>query len=131
MNDNSHVTYRKRPLSPHLGIYKLQISSGLSISHRISGAALFFGMLGLCWWIFALVFYPNLTISECWSSFIIKIVLIGLSLALFFHFFNGVRHLFWDAGYGYKIPVMNASGIAVMVASLIATAACWLVIFFK
>jgi succinate dehydrogenase / fumarate reductase, cytochrome b subunit len=118
----------KRPLSPHLTIYKPQISSVLSITHRASGIFLFFGALILSWLIVGLVFYPK--ISECsfFNGLFIKVLLFLWTLALFFHFLNGIRHLFWDVGYGFKIKTMNASGILVLVLTLVLASGFWILI---
>ncbi len=123
--------HAKRPISPHLGIYKLQISSGLSALHRITGFVLFSFSLLLLWWLIALV-YTNfsdevLILSEYIIS---KIIFWGLLTCLYFHSFNGVRHLFWDiAGIGYSIKAIDYSGWAVLIATCISSLASIFIIF--
>jgi succinate dehydrogenase / fumarate reductase cytochrome b subunit len=119
----------KRPLSPHLTIYKPQISSVLSITHRASGIFLFLGALVLSWLIVGLIFYPR--DYDFFGNVFVKILLFCWTLALFFHFLNGIRHLFWDAGYGFKIKTMNASGVLVLILTLILAIGSWLLVIYK
>tara|TARA_B100001123_G_C15301416_1_gene1021181 strand:- start:1113 stop:1517 length:405 start_codon:yes stop_codon:yes gene_type:complete len=117
----------KRPLSPHLSIYRPQISSVLSISHRATGVANSVGTLLLLLWVWSAAYNADWfgAIAECAMSPVGKIILAAWTFSLFYHLFNGIRHLFWDAGYGFTIPVMTKSGIAVVVAALLATAYAW------
>ena len=118
---NNDQSYKDRPLSPHLQIYKPQITSILSISHRFCGVFLSLGLLAM------FVFVLLLAIGEnCYSlwqyfsnSLIGEIVLMGWVLALFFHIFNGIRHLFWDYGLGLSLSVSKWTGLAVCVATII------------
>ena len=124
---------RKRPLSPHLQIYKPQLTSILSILHRATGVTLSMGSIILVLWIIALTLgeetYAMFSlIVNHWFS---KFVLLGFTFGLFYHLSNGIRHLFWDAGYGYDLKVAYISGSVVVVASLFFTAVTWLLIFFK
>lgn len=113
-----------RPLSPHLTIYKLQISSVLSILHRITGAFLFFGIITLAWLMIAILMQKS-GIAFVETSFacladcnIFKLFLLGLSFCLYYHLFNGVRHLFWDAGFGFELSTMRKTGALVVFLSL-------------
>ena len=124
---------RQRPLSPHLQIYKPQLTSILSILHRTTGVTLSMGSIILVLWIIALTLgeetYAMFSlIVNHWFS---KFVLLGFTFGLFYHLSNGIRHLFWDAGYGYDLKVAYISGSVVVVASLFFTAVTWLLIFFK
>jgi succinate dehydrogenase / fumarate reductase cytochrome b subunit len=124
---------RKRPLSPHLQIYKPQLTSILSILHRATGVTLSMGSIILVLWIIALTLgeetYAMFSlIVNHWFS---KFVLLGFTFGLFYHLSNGIRHLFWDAGYGYDLKVAYISGSVVVVSSLFFTAVTWLLIFFK
>jgi succinate dehydrogenase / fumarate reductase cytochrome b subunit len=119
----------QRPLSPHLQVYRPQISSVLSITHRITGASLGFGTLLLAWWLISAA-----TGAEAFAqaqsvlgSIPGLVVLFGFTWALFYHLCNGIRHLGWDAGYGFDIPVMERTGIAVIVVSIALTATAWAV----
>jgi succinate dehydrogenase / fumarate reductase cytochrome b subunit len=118
-----------RPTSPHLTIYKKQISSVLSIFHRISGMALFFAISLFVWWFIVLIFS---NFSECLLSIfefkITKIALYLASLALFYHLCTGIRHLFWDIGLGFSIPAINRTGWAAVFSCIIFTLIFWLLI---
>ena len=116
-----------RPLSPHLQIYRRQITSVLSISHRATGLALSAGTLLLVWWLVALARGPEAFASAqgLVGSWVGRILLLGWTFSLFFHLANGIRHLFWDAGYGFEIKTTTASGWAVVVASVALTLIAW------
>jgi succinate dehydrogenase / fumarate reductase, cytochrome b subunit len=119
---------RERPLSPHLGIYRWQWTMALSILHRITGVALAVGTLLLVYWLWAAAsgqatyFRANLVIG----SWIGRLLLFGWTLALFYHLFNGIRHLFWDAGKGFELRTGWLSGIAVVIASVAASVLAWI-----
>lgn len=116
-----------RPLSPHIGIYKPQISSVLSILHRITGIALAVGTVPLVGWLWSAAYSAGCfaAISAFFSTAIGIALLIGWSFALYFHLANGIRHLFWDAGLGYSIPAMTRSGILVILAAFGLTGGTW------
>lgn len=118
---------RSRPLSPHLQIYKPQISSVLSILHRMTGAFLFVGSFFLALWLYALAEGENTynVFQEWVVSPIGLILLLGWSFALFYHLANGIRHLMWDAGYGYDLPTMRRTGWMVVVTAFILTGVSW------
>lgn len=119
---------KNRPLSPHLSIYKPQMSSVLSILHRITGAGLFVGALILVWWIIVGVyssFNPNVLLWNFWNSLIGKILLFCWSAALFYHLLNGIRHLFWDVGMGFKVPTADKTGMAVLFGTVLLTGLSW------
>lgn len=132
--NDSHDFKKNRPLSPHLSIYKLQLTSGLSILHRITGAYLYFGMITLSWAIFALVYFPNTLedLSYCIYSnfiatFVFKIMLLSWTFALFYHLLNGIRHLFWDIGKGFSLEKTYSSGKLVIASAIILTSICWII----
>lgn len=116
-----------RPLSPHLQIYRWQITSVLSILHRFTGLALSAGTLLLVWWLVALATGPDAfaTAQAFVGSWLGRLLLLGWSFSLFFHLANGIRHLFWDAGYGFEIKTTTASGWAVVVTSVALTVIAW------
>ncbi len=114
-----------RPLSPHITIYKPQISSILSISHRITGVVLFVGIILLSWWIFANV-YGCHCINALIFSPIGKVILALWSYCLYYHLCNGIRHLFWDAGKGYSLKIFRITGYLVVISSLFLTVMTWL-----
>ncbi len=108
-----------RPLSPHLQVYKFQLTSVLSISHRATGIALSVGTLLLVWWLLAAAMGPQAYAQVHWflGSWIGMLMLVGWAYSLFFHLCNGIRHLFWDAGYGLDLPTTYRSGWTVVAVS--------------
>lgn len=124
---------KKKPLSPHLSIYKPQISSVLSISHRMSGVFNFIGMLTLLWWIVYIAFSTEDITRNCfWKFFSSKYgmgVLLIWSFSLFFHMCTGIRHLFWDCGLGFSIKAMNFSGWFAIISAFTLTTVTWVIIF--
>ena len=124
---------RQRPLSPHLQIYKPQLTSILSILHRVTGVTLSMGSVILVSWIIVLtlgeetyVIYTK--IINHWFS---HLVLMGFTFGVFYHLSNGIRHLFWDAGYGYGLREAYISGSLVIFSSLLLTGMTWLLIYLK
>ena len=118
-----------RPLSPHLQIYNHQFTSVLSIMHRISGVALCAGIVVLSCWLLALADGAQsfARASAVVGSAVGQLVLFAFTLALFYHLGNGIRHLFWDAGYGFELSTVYASGRAVLVATVVLTLVVWAV----
>ena len=117
----------RRPMSPHLQVYRPQITSVLSIANRISGVASSFGTLLLVWWLVAAASGPGpfATVQRFLASPIGLIVLFGWTLALAYHFFGGLRHLAWDAGRGFSLEATTRSGWAAVIATLVCTALIW------
>ena len=114
----------KRPLSPHLQVYKPQLTSILSITHRGTGVFLSFGSLLLTCWLVSLATseqaFTNL--QQHASAWYGKLILIAFVFSFYYHLANGIRHLFWDAGRGLEITTTYKSGYAVILFSLILTA---------
>ncbi|MSO80331.1 MAG: succinate dehydrogenase, cytochrome b556 subunit [Alphaproteobacteria bacterium] len=119
----------ERPLSPHLQVYRPQLTSVLSILHRATGMALAAGMLLLVWWLVAAAAGPEAFAAVQWfnGSILGRLLLLGFTWALCYHLCNGVRHLFWDAGYGFEIPDAYRSGWGAVVASSGLTLLVWIV----
>ncbi len=117
------VNRGNRPLSPHLQIYRLPLTAQMSILHRITGSALALGGILVAWWFFAAASGPEYFafVDDLLTSWIGGAVMIGLLLALWYHFCNGVRHLIWDAGYGMEVSVLKNSGLATLGASVVLT----------
>ena len=117
----------RRPLSPHLQIYTPQMTSILSIMNRVTGIALSAGTLLLVWWLVAAASGPAAfdTVQGFIASPIGLFVLFGWTASLFFHFYNGIRHLAWDAGYGFDLPQTYASGWAVVIATAASSVVVW------
>ncbi len=116
-----------RPLSPHLQIYRPQLTSVLSIAHRGAGIALGVGAAFFAWWLLAAASGPDAygTAQAFFGSALGIIVLAGFSFALFYHLCNGIRHLFWDAGMGLELDQAYRSGWAVVAAAVVLTAGAW------
>jgi succinate dehydrogenase / fumarate reductase cytochrome b subunit len=112
-----------RPLSPHLQVYRPQITSAMSIFHRITGVALGFGTLLMVWWLMAAAGSAEAFARVQWflGSWLGVLMLVGWTAALFYHFCNGIRHLWWDAGRGLSIPEVEASGKLALAASAVLT----------
>ncbi|MBI3706647.1 MAG: succinate dehydrogenase, cytochrome b556 subunit [Proteobacteria bacterium] len=121
-----------RPLSPHLQIYKPQLTSVLSITHRLTGIALAVGTLLLVWWLVAAAVGPRAfwNVQQFLRSWIGYLFLFGWSVALFYHLANGVRHLIWDAGYGFELKTVYLTGWTVVAATVALTVLAWLLALF-
>lgn len=115
----------RRPTSPHLSIYKPQISSTLSILHRATGVGMFFALLMLSWGLILIQFYGFCECLDFNKYFIIKLSLYCISYASIYHFFNGIRHLFWDVGLGFSIKALTYSGWFVVLSSVALTFILW------
>ena len=118
---------QQRPLSPHLMIYKPQLTSIMSITHRATGTALALGSLLVVWWIVALATgaeYYNF-VQSILTSWFGQLVLFGFTVAIFYHLSNGIRHLFWDFGYNLTIEGVHRSGYMVLASTVILTALTW------
>lgn len=119
-----------RPLSPHLSVYRWPLTMTISILHRVTGVLLSAGLLLLSAWLVTAadgsMAYGRL--ADMMRSGIGRVLLASLSFAFFFHLANGVRHLVWDFGFGFEKHQANASGWAVIVATLLFTITYWLLI---
>ncbi len=112
-----------RPLSPHLQVYRPQITSILSILHRLTGVAMIGGAVMFTYWIAAATYGPEAfdRAQGVLGSWFGRLVLFGMAVSLFYHLGNGVRHMAWDIGWGYELPKLAASGWAVVVFSFVMT----------
>jgi succinate dehydrogenase / fumarate reductase cytochrome b subunit len=119
---------KNRPLSPHLQIYRPQLTSLLSVVHRGTGVVLGVGTLLLAWWLIAAAMGPAAFETVQWfnGSWIGRLVLLGFTFSLFYHLCNGIRHLFWDMGAGFEIKTVNLTGWLVLVASTGLTGLTWI-----
>ncbi len=117
-----------RPLSPHIQIYRPQLTSVLSILHRISGVVLGGGTLLLTWWLIAAVEGPEefARVQTIMGSWLGRVVLLGFTLAFFYHLCNGIRHLFWDLGQGFELRSVYKSGRWVVGLTVVLTLLSWL-----
>ncbi|EFH13015.1 succinate dehydrogenase, cytochrome b556 subunit [Teichococcus cervicalis] len=120
-----------RPLSPHLQVYDmLQITSGLSIAHRATGVAWSVGLLVLAWWLLAAAAGPGPFATVQWflSSFLGMLMLFGMTAVAWYHTLAGLRHLMWDAGYGFDLPTTYRTGRAVLIGTGVLTVLTWLIV---
>jgi succinate dehydrogenase / fumarate reductase cytochrome b subunit len=119
----------KRPLSPHLQVYRPQLTSVLSITHRMCGVALGVGTLLLVYWLAAAAAGPEAfeSAQSFVGSFLGRILLFGWTIGLFFHLCNGIRHLFWDIGLGFELDDVYRSGWTVVVAAAVLSLVTWVV----
>lgn len=122
---------RERPTSPHLQIYRWQIGNTLSILHRLTGIALAFGLLALCYWLMSLAggVVAYVMAMRAFASPPGVTVLIGWTFAFLYHLLNGVRHLFWDAGMGFERGQRHASGWIAVLGALAVTLGLWVFIW--
>ena len=123
------VNRGNRPLSPHLQIYRPQISSVLSILHRMTGVGMALGAVLVVWWLLAAATGPEYfaIVDGLLTSWVGHLVLLGVTWALAYHLLNGIRHLFWDMGYGYELETVDKTGWAVVIGSAVLTVLLWLV----
>ncbi|RKZ73943.1 MAG: succinate dehydrogenase, cytochrome b556 subunit [Candidatus Parabeggiatoa sp. nov. 1] len=125
------ITAHKQPLSPHLQIYRPQLTSMMSILHRATGVFLSLGTLVMAYWLIAAAKGPEAyqQAQSLLGSWVGLLLLFGWSFSLFYHLCNGIRHLFWDAGLGTDIKTAYTTGKLVWVVTFILTALTWLLAF--
>ena len=113
----------KNPLSPHLQIYKWHISSLLSITHRIIGVVNIFIIIFICLWCLTLFFGQSnyQIIHSTLTTKFGKFLIISICWTFSFHILNEIRHLFWDAGFGFDLKTAKITGVSVLIGSLILT----------
>ena len=117
----------ERPLSPHLQVYRPQITSVLSILHRATGVALSLGLVILVYWLLCLASGPA-AYTEAQSllgSGLLKLCYAGWAFCFFYHLANGIRHLFWDIGRGFEKRRAKITGWAVVVVAILLTLGFW------
>ncbi len=114
---------RDRPLSPHIQVYRPQITSILSIVHRITGVVLTIGALLLAWWLVSAAYGPDAfeTCQAFLGSWFGHLILWGFTFSLFYHLGNGIRHLAWDFGWGFEMPMLQKTGLFTVGFSVVCT----------
>jgi succinate dehydrogenase / fumarate reductase, cytochrome b subunit len=122
------IIERSRPQSPNIQIYRPQLTSVLSIANRISGVVLSIAAIGLVVWLVAVAAGPQayVPLQGLLASTIGQIALFAATFAVSLHLCGGIRHLAWDAGYGFELRAIYASGWAVVAASAVLTMAVWI-----
>ncbi len=124
------MTTVDRPLSPHLQVYRWQITMALSILHRLTGVALAVGAVGFVLWLWLLAFMPGAFVSfnELLATIVGQLMLCGWTFALFYHMANGVRHLWWDVGRGLDNRAITIGGVTVIVVATVFTGVTWFIL---
>jgi succinate dehydrogenase / fumarate reductase, cytochrome b subunit len=126
MIETKHVD---RPLSPHLQIYKPMLTMAMSITHRVTGAALYFGVLLLVWWLVSAATsegYFN-HVQAFFHHWVGRLLLLGYTWALVHHTIGGLRHLLWDTGRGFDLRLLELMARANLAASIIITLLLWVI----
>lgn len=118
-----------RPLSPHLQIYKPILTMVMSILHRITGAALYFGTILLAWWLIAAAAGPAYFdfVNEIYGSFFSRLILFGFTWALVHHMLGGLRHFIWDMGAGFGKEAREWLARATIIGSVSLTLILWII----
>ena len=113
----------QRPVSPHIQIYRPQLPSILSILHRVTGLFLVLGLIVVCSWLVCVALGEDSfqMFNSIGSTLIGMILTLGLVFSLVYHFFNGIRHLVWDYGYGFELTSVYVSGGIVILLSIAVT----------
>lgn len=122
---------RERPLSPHLQIYRLPLNAILSITHRLTGLILALGAVLVVAAVITAASGPQpyrvlAAVLTHWGG---QVVLAAFTLALYFHLCAGIRHLFWDAGYGYELDTARRSSYGILVGAIVLTVTTWVLAY--
>ena len=115
------MEYDKNPLTPHLQIYKWQISSLLSITHRITGVINAIAISLICIWFLFTINNEKFLLENILNSFFRKFISISLCWTFSFHILNEIRHLMWDAGYGFDPKISKITGYTTLISSFLLT----------
>ena len=109
-----------RPISPHLQIYRPQLTSILSISHRFTGVILYLSIFLVSFWLFCTAFNNELKviIENFLFSIFGKIVLFSITFSFIYHFLNGIRHIVWDFGFGFNIKNVYLTGFIIILLTI-------------
>jgi succinate dehydrogenase / fumarate reductase, cytochrome b subunit len=121
----------ERPLSPHLQIYRAELTMVMSIAHRLTGAALYFGSILLVWWLSAAAVGGDYFafVQGLYGSWLGLLVLFVLSFALVHHFIGGIRHLIWDTGRGFDLPTAQWMAQINVAGSIVITISIWIAVY--
>ena len=113
------MEYDKNPLTPHLQVYKWQISSLLSITHRITGVINAIAISLICIWFLLTINNEKILFEKILNSFFGKFISISLCWTFSFHILNEIRHLIWDAGYGFDLKITKITGYVTLILSFL------------
>jgi succinate dehydrogenase / fumarate reductase cytochrome b subunit len=122
----------RRPLSPHLQVYRPMFTMMMSIMHRITGGALYFGTALLAWFLIAAASGPHAFATAAWffHSILGQLILLGFTWSLLHHTLGGIRHMIWDAGYGFQPALRESLAQATLAGSLGLTLVLWVASYF-
>jgi succinate dehydrogenase / fumarate reductase cytochrome b subunit len=120
-----------RPLSPHLQIYRPMLTMMMSIAHRLTGAALYFGSILMVWWLTAAATGPDYFdyVQGIFASWPGQLILFGFTWALVHHLIGGIRHLIWDSGRGFDLATVERMAQLNLAGSIIITIVLWIVAY--
>lgn len=115
------------PISPHLQVYRPQLTSVLSITHRATGVFLSLGTVMMLYWLTATAMGPDThaEMQRCMAAMPTQLLLLGWTFSFYYHLMNGIRHLFWDTGKGFELSTAYKTGYAVIVGSVALTGLTW------
>ncbi len=120
-----------RPISPHLQAYNMiRITSALSVANRMTGGIMGFGLLFMILWLGAAAYGPDVyaSVMVFLTSWFGWLVYFGVSVALFFHFYNGIRFMVWDLGWGFEMPQVVATGLTVLALTALTVVVFWAIV---
>ena len=125
----TEASHDNRPLSPHLQVFRPLITMVMSILHRITGGALYFGTLLVAWWLIAAARGPDYfaLVDGFFGSFFGRLILFGYTWALIHHMLGGLRHFVWDMGAGFELSTANLMARATIIGSIALTILIWVV----
>ena len=127
--DQSPIAHEnRRPLSPHLQVYRFALTMAMSIAHRITGVGLYLGTVLLAWWLVAAATDAAAFATVSWFMGTIfgRLILFGFTWALFHHMLGGVRHVIWDAGYGMDHPHREYLAKGTLIGGVVLTVLVWI-----
>lgn len=131
MDQSPAAREARRPMSPHLQVYRFALTMAMSIAHRITGAGLYAGTLLLAWWLVAAATDAASFATASWfmGTIIGQLVLFGFTWALFHHMLGGLRHFVWDLGYGMDHPEREYLAQGTLIGGIVLTALVWVIAY--
>ncbi len=122
---------RERPLSPHLQVYKPMLTTAMSIVHRITGVALYFGLFLVVWWLIAAASGPTYfdLVNGFFGSWFGRLILFGYTWAAIHHMLGGIKHLVWDAGRGFELDSVERVARLQLGGSIVLTILIWIIAY--
>lgn len=131
MDQSPAARENRRPLSPHLQVYRFALTMAMSIAHRITGAGLYAGTLLLAWWLVAAATDAASFATASWfmGTIVGRFILFGFTWALFHHMLGGLRHFVWDLGYGMDHPEREYLAQGTLIGGIVLTVLVWIVAY--